>query len=213
MNEKLDSSQDKILYQIKRLGPLPAKVLADRLGMTTMGVRQHLAQLEADGLIQSGEPAPQKRGRPISSWSLTDSGHARFPDAHAQVTMELITSVRDELGEAALDKIINARAAQTLKHYRQELSGIADLEARVVKLARLRTDEGYMAEALAVSDDIYRLIEHHCPICIAAQTCQGFCRAELDTFEDLFKDVASVNREEFLLDGARRCSYTITRHK
>ena len=46
-----EGSQDKILYQLKRLGPLTAKLVGKELGMTTMGARQHLAQLESEGLV------------------------------------------------------------------------------------------------------------------------------------------------------------------
>ncbi len=35
-------STDRILDTIKREGSVSAKVLADKLNMTTMGVRQHL---------------------------------------------------------------------------------------------------------------------------------------------------------------------------
>jgi len=202
------SSQDKILYQIKRLGPQSVKSLAEILDVTTMGVRQHLAQLESAGLIESLPEQPQPRGRPLKSWKLTQKGHERFPNAHAQITTDLILAVRELLGESAMDKIIEKRTEDTFKQYQAILDKQSTLSGKVSALARLRADEGYMAEVIE-GDGEYLLLEHHCPICIAAKTCQGFCRSELDVFQKLFKKVASVTREDHLLDTARRCSYRI----
>jgi len=202
------SSQDKILYQIKRLGPQSVKSLAEILDVTTMGIRQHLGQLESADLIESLPEEPQPRGRPLKPWKLTKKGHDRFPDAHAQITVDLILSVRELLGESALDKIIEKRTADTFEQYSSCLDKQNTLSGKVSALASLRSDEGYMAEV--IEDDAgYLLIEHHCPICIAAKTCQGFCRSELEVFQRLFKKIATVTREEHLLDTARRCSYRI----
>lgn len=202
------SSQDKILYQIKRRGPQSVKSLAEILDVTTMGVRQHLTQLQSAGLIESLPEQPQPRGRPLKSWKLTQKGHERFPDAHAQITTDLILSVRELLGESAMDKIIEKRTADTFEQYSASLDKHNTLSGKVSALARLRTDEGYMAEVIE-DDGQYLLLEHHCPICIAAKSCQGFCRSELEVFQKLFEKIASVTREDHLLDTARRCSYRI----
>ena len=47
------------------------------------------------------------------------------------------------------------------------------------------------------------------PICAAASSCQGFCRAELQMFRTLLGEKAEVERVEHLLSGARRCAYRI----
>ena len=207
---ELSTNQDKILYQIKRLGPQPAKSLAHHLGITTMAIRQHLATLESNDLIEAMEPELQSRGRPLTRWKLSNEGHARFPDAHAQVTTELISGIRDLLGDEALDKVIKQRALKSYHLYQQALAKRKGLLPQLRELAKLRTDEGYMAEVEKIADGEYLLVEQHCPICIAATSCQGFCKSEIDTFRQLFNGVASVERQEYLLDGARRCTYLVT---
>lgn len=177
--------------------------------MTTMGVRQHLTQLEEAGLVEPTEPTSTPRGRPVKLWQLTAGGHGRFPDAHAQVTSDLIASVRDLLGDAALDRVIDERTRQSLVSYLSRIKHHTSIEDKLRALAEVRTEEGYMAE-VEVEDTCLRLIENHCPICIAAQSCQGFCRSELEVFQQLFEGDATVDREDYLLDGARRCSYRVT---
>jgi predicted ArsR family transcriptional regulator len=55
------------------------------------------------------------------------------------------------------------------------------------------------------------LVENHCPICVAATACQGFCRAELETFRAVLGPDASVERAEHIVAGDRRCVYSIAR--
>ena len=61
----------------------------------------------------------------------------------------------------------------------------------------------------AQEDGSYLLLENHCPICAAAEACQGFCRSELLLFRALLAP-ATVERTEHILDGARRCAYRVT---
>ena len=207
----LANSQDKILYQIKRLGPQTARGLGKHLNLTTMGIRQHLSQLEDQQLISSMPEEAVGRGRPVRRWKLTGKGHNRFPDSHAQVTSDLIISIRDILGEAAIDKLIEKRTSDTLQLYTKQLQKIDSLEGKLIKLCELRSHEGYMAELETTQAPMsYLLKEHHCPICIAAKTCQGFCSSELEVFQSLFKGVATVHREDHILNRARRCTYRIT---
>jgi predicted ArsR family transcriptional regulator len=206
---ELKSSQDKILYQIKRLGPQSVKSLAAILEISTMGVRQHLKLLNDEGLITILPEEPQARGRPVSPWKLTEKGHARFPDGHAQITADLILSVREVLGETALDKIMEKRTLETYQQYHASMDELELTRDKAAELVRLRTNEGYMAELIEHDGDLL-ILEHHCPICIAAKTCQGFCRSELEVFQKLFQGKASVVREDHILNGARRCSYRIS---
>ena len=60
-----------------------------------------------------------------------------------------------------------------------------------------------MAESRADRDG-YVLVENHCPICVAAKTCQGYCRAELDTFRAVLGPDATVERTEHIVQGDRK---------
>ena len=77
------------------------------------------------------------------------------------------------------------------------------------RIARLRTAEGYLAEAIESGDEV-TLVEHHCPIRDAAESCAGLCSAELDLFQRALGTDVVVAREQHLLDGSQRCSYRVT---
>ena len=199
---------DDILLLLKTRGPTQTLGVAAHLGVSRQAARQHLEKLTAEGLL---EHATERAGvgRPRRSWSLTAQGHARFPDAHAQMTVELIEAARAEFGEAGMERLVARRERATSAAYGQALEGAADLEARLVRLSALRAAEGYMAEWRRLDDGTYLLVENHCPIRAAATACQGFCRSELAQFQRLLAP-ARVERTDHILAGARRCAYRVT---
>ncbi|MBX4950186.1 transcriptional regulator [Rhizobium binae] len=202
------SPANRILILIKTEGPQLASAIGDTLGITGEAARQQLARMAEEGLVEPVSVAAAGRGRPRQLWHLTAAGNRRFPDGHAELTVNLLATLTEQLGAAALDTVISAREAETLKRYRQELKIAGDLAARVESLAAIRTREGYMADSWQEADGSFILVENHCPICAAASACAGFCRSELETFRAVLG--AGVERSQHILAGARRCAYRIT---
>ena len=201
-----DRTADRLLMLLKSHGGTTTAVLARRLKISVPGARQHLLKLREAGLV-TADAEPAGVGRPAQRWSLTDEGHQRFPDTHAETLTSVLDAIRSTLGEAALDRVIAARGEETARAYRERLAKKRGLEARLRALTYIRREEGYMAE-LTTDEHGWILAENHCPICAAARSCQGFCRNELDLFRSLLAP-ARVTRVEYLLDGARRCAYRI----
>jgi predicted ArsR family transcriptional regulator len=204
----VQSTAEAILFQLKTRGPATTRDLAGRIGITRQAARAHLEKLAAEGLVEHAT-APAGVGRPRRTWSLAAKGHGRFPDTHAQMTVELIEAIRGEFGEPGLARLVGRREQAMAANYEQALRGAGSLEERLARLARVRSVEGYMAEFSSRGDGRYVLVENHCPICAAAAVCQGFCRSELALFARLLAP-ARVERTEHVLSGSRRCAYLIT---
>ncbi|MEL4430554.1 metalloregulator ArsR/SmtB family transcription factor [Shewanella mangrovisoli] len=198
---------DKIIQLLKLHGPLTAKTLAEELALTTMGVRQHLQALEDAGDVDI-EDRVEGRGRPTRYWGLTEQSRTHFADRHSELSLQLIDSVKMIFGDQGLDKLIEHREQTAMQQYRSAMLGMTDIASRLTKLVELRTLEGYMATQ-EQADGVFWLLENHCPICSAATKCQNFCRSEQQQFQQLFADIATVSREEHIIDGARRCAYRI----
>lgn len=198
---------DQLLYQLKSRGPQAAATLAAACAVSPMGAHKQLQSLLAAGLV-SAQDEVQGPGRPKRLWQLTAAGHARFPDRHGDLAVQLILQLTQVLGEPALEQLVAAREAQMLTAYASALVGLRSLGGKVRRLATLRAEEGYLAHAEA-DGGAWLLIEDHCPICAAARSCQGFCRSELSLFQRCLGPQAVVRREEHLLAGARRCVYRI----
>lgn len=212
LDNKIDPPAERILRQLKTQGPQGTAALAEALDLTAEAVRQQVQKLLDDGFIVGQQERAAGAGRPRQRWSLTAAGHARFPDAHAQLAVDLIASVRALFGDAGVDRLVDARRDDNRRAYLESIGNARNLGERVKRLAAIREHEGYMARAERDGRD-WLLIEDHCPICAAAQTCQGFCRAELELFREVLGDEAQVVREQHLLTGARRCVYRISQRR
>ncbi|WP_018185033.1 helix-turn-helix transcriptional regulator [Kaistia granuli] len=194
---------------LKMHGPQTAPALGERLSITGEAVRQQLVRLSDEGLVDARSEA-RGVGRPSQVWELTPAGNDQFPDTHAELTVQLLRTIRATLGEPALDTIIAAREQEIRSHYKAQLEPLPDWRERVDCLARIRAAEGYMADWQEAPDGSLLLVENHCPICAAATACQGFCRSELDIFRSVLGTGVQVERVEHILSGARRCAYRIT---
>jgi len=201
-----DRTLDRLLFTLKMRGATSTADLARHLRISVPGVRQHLERLRESGLVQH-EDRGRGVGRPARFWSLTDAAEARFPDTHADLTREMIGSIRSALGDEALAKVVANRHAAMEARYRAAVGDARRLGTRLERLATARTHDGYMAEAVRTEDG-WLLSENHCPICAAAESCQGFCEGELALFRRLLPG-ADVERVDHRLAGARRCSYSV----
>lgn len=207
MSEMTDAKR-RLVERLKRVDSATAAELAADFGLTDTAVRQHLESLLESDLVRRIDGVSRGRGRPAARWQLTDAAARVFPDRHVDLTLDLIESIRSELGDAALDRVIEARSRRQLNQYRGVV-GTGTVAVKVRRLADQRTAEGYLAEVVRDGDDLV-LIEHHCPICSAADACRGLCRSELDVFRGALGDDVLVSREQHLFTGDRRCSYRIS---
>lgn len=203
-----DRTTNRMLYSLKVAGPQTAASLAKKLSITAVAVRQMLGRLHESGLV-GFEDSREGVGRPKRFWHLTDEGNRQFPDNHAGLTADLLASVAAVFGNEGLDRLISHREEATLSAYRQALAQFDTLSARTNELARIRSDEGYMAETSPMRDGGILFVENHCPICVAATACQKLCRSELEIFRAALGPDVEVRRVEHLLKGARRCAYSI----
>lgn len=203
------STRDDILYYIKLRGPASADQLAEQLGVTAVAIRQHLAALASQGMVDRHEaPASGARGRPLHLWHLLPAADTQFPDSHADLTLDLLSAIRESMGDTGMESVLAARMQRQLRAYSSAMSGGGSVKLRVERLAELRSREGYIATWFKDGSDYY-LAENHCPICSAASHCRGICDAELELFQALFQGQATVTREEHITQGARRCLYRI----
>ncbi|QQO72710.1 helix-turn-helix transcriptional regulator [Morganella morganii] len=209
LESNLSSAQsvgEKLLILLRKHGPMQASEAGEHLGTTGEAARQQFTKLARDGMVEAHSEC-RGVGRPVQRWHLTALGNKRFPDCHAELTVKILTTIRRELGEDAIGKIITARENEARRDYFDKLQGAETLEERIIRLVAIRTEEGYMAQWEKEPEGSWLIIENHCPICSAARMCQGFCRAELELFQTVLN--ASVERVEYLLTDSRRCVYRV----
>jgi len=198
-----------IVKLLKTEGPLGSAQLAERLGLTAMAVRQHLYALQSEGHVEA-EERPVPIGRPAKHWRLTREADRLFPEAYAELSVALVEAMQDAFGTEGLNRVLASRCARQRSDYARRIRPADPLEKRLKELARVRTEEGYMAEVRPGEGGSYLLVENHCPICAAANACQGFCSTELDLFRAVLGPGVEVERVEHIVSGDRRCAYRVT---
>lgn len=207
MSDMTDAKR-RLVERLKRVDSATAGELAAAFELTDTAVRQHLEQLQELGLVRRSDGAATGRGRPAARWQLTPAAAAMFPDRHVDLTVDLISSIRTELGDEALERVIDSRARRQADQYRTQL-GNGSVAVRLRRLADQRSAEGYVAEVVPDGDE-YVLVEHHCPICTAAASCNSLCRSELEVFQRALGDDVVVRREQHVLAGDQRCAYRVS---
>src|SRR5437879_2837689 len=140
-----DKTRRAVVKLLKSEGALDAAHIAKRIGLTAMAVRQHLYELQREKLVEA-EERPVPLGRPVKHWRLTRAADRLFPDAYAELSVALIGALGDAFGEAGLERVLESRGARQRADYARRIPPSAPLEEKLRDLARVRTDEGYMAE-------------------------------------------------------------------
>lgn len=205
----MQTTREIILNELKKRGQARADDLAKVLGVTPMAVRQHLYQLQEEGAVNCCT-VPKGRGRPAKLWELTQKADIYFQDAHRDLSLDLIDSMRSLFGDEGLDRLVSHRTEKQQARYEDAASAKTTLKERLESLAEERSKEGYMAEVQEGDDGALLLLENHCPICEAAKACSGLCTKELSMFRALFTEEAEIERIEHMLKGGRRCAYRVT---
>lgn len=193
-----------VLVQLKRAQPLTAKELAGRLGVSLNAARHHLKELEAEGLVRY-ERSPRAVGAPAFAYRLSRAGEALFPRRYQETLTALLDQIVEREGRDAAVSLLDAHLAGLAGRLRTELEGLS-AEERLAAVARLRSEQGYMAEAsVGTSGNV--LTEHNCAIQAVAERFPEICAAEARLLAEVLG--AEVERREHILSGCAACEYHV----
>jgi DeoR family transcriptional regulator, suf operon transcriptional repressor len=193
-----------VLVELKKANRLTAKELATRLGISLNAVRHHLKELEAEALIEY-ERQHRGVGAPTFAYQLTPAGEALFPRRYEATLSDLLDHVVEREGREGAVAVLEARYATLTRRLQEQLTGVAPAE-RLAAVARLLTEEGYMAEATASSGS-GTLVEHNCAVQAVAERFPEICAAEAKFLAAVLG--AEVHRQEHILSGCSACEYRV----
>lgn len=161
-------------------GPATSAMLADRLGMTSAGVRKHIRALIEAGLIEAQDrppfgPAPERgRGRPGLVYAIRREGRLAADDTAADFALEAMRFLAKD--PQLIEAFARERAQQLATHLRAAVAH--DPTDAVGSVATALTTDGYAATVEPVGEHAVQLCQHHCPIVDVAAEFPQFCEAE-----------------------------------
>lgn len=178
--------------------------LADAAGVSPVSVRHHLANLLAEGLIQS-EEVRHGVGRPRLVFTLSDHGLDLFPSRYYHLTRRLLSEIKDHMPQGQVDTLLTG-VAQAMAHgYASELEALP-LPQRLEKLVQLLSEEGFEAD-LQRQGDAVLIRELSCPYFRMGQQHPEVC-----TIDQAFIATAlalPVEKVTCLLDGDVHCTFSV----
>lgn len=144
-------TKDRLIEAISAHGPITARQLAERFGLTSAAVRRHLSVLEASGTIAEHEVAVAQRGRgrPSKAFVLSKSAHESLPGGYDELAVLAIRELERRGGVEAIDELADKRVADwesAVARRVDELESrgeVVTVARRLEVLADLLTDRGY----------------------------------------------------------------------
>jgi predicted ArsR family transcriptional regulator len=191
-----------VLNEIKRTQGIAVGEIAERVGMSYMGVKDLCTDLAKRGLLDTWRE-PQPKGRPRMLYRLTQRAHELFPTASNSATIAVLEAAQKLYGPTAPEKLLLVLFQRKAEEYAGKLKGDT-LAERVKWLVRLRDHDGYMSEFEADADGALRIVEHHSPILDLLQAFPIVGRLEGEMFQRILK--VPVRREEETVSGLYCCT-------
>jgi DeoR family suf operon transcriptional repressor len=181
--------------------------LADKVGISPISVRHHIASLEADGLISS-EDERHGIGRPRQVFFLTETGIEQFPTRYVQLTIRLLEHLKETMPEIMIGKLFTQMAEDLANDLSigTEMKNLS-MEERLDLVKELLKREGFNIEWEQLETG-YQIHEASCPYYYIGQNHPEVCTVD----QILISKVLSVPTEKIkcILNGDSNCTYIVS---
>lgn len=201
----------KLLYYLKIMRQAGLEELANVMKISRMAVHKHLAALQKRGLVEGVEIRGHV-GRPRMAYQLTSQSKTVFPKSYSAIASYALDFIERNMGKEAVEKVLHERQSELFDQYYERLKDL-DFDERVKELAKIRDEEGYMAESKkeSKSGGKYVLLEYNCPIIQIAEKHWEACLTETELFEKLLD--ADIDTTHRAAKGDSICKFVIKERK
>ena len=202
----------KLLYYLKVMQQAGLEELANVMKVSRMAVHKHLGILQQRGLVEAVETRGHV-GRPRMMYQLTSQSKTVFPKSYSAIATHALDFIERNMGKEAVEKVLHERQSELFDQYYKRLMDL-DFDKQVKELARIRDEEGYIAESKKEpksGNGKYVLLEYNCPIIHIAEKHWEACYTETELFEKLLgADIETTHRAA---KGDLVCKFIIKERK
>jgi len=172
-------TRERVARALLEGGPSTAADLAGGLGLTPAGIRRHLDQLLADGIIEPREQrvyGSRGRGRPAKVFAVTDLGRDHFGHTYDDLASQALRYLRETEGDEAVAAFARRRLTELESRC---VSAAESSDDPVSAVAQTLTADGYAA-SVESSQAGEQICQHHCPVSHVAHEFPELCDAETE---------------------------------
>ncbi len=216
ISDGFSEPKKKLLYYLKVMQQAGLEELANVMKISRMAVHKHLAILQNRGLVESIEVRGNVVGRPRMVYQLTSQSKTVFPKSYSAIATHALDFIERNMGKEGVEKVLRERQSDLFEQYYKRLKNL-DFDKQVKELARIRDEEGYIAESKKESkksDDSggkYVILEYNCPIIHIAEKHWEACSTESELFEKLLgADIETTHR---VAKGDSICKFVIKQRR
>jgi predicted ArsR family transcriptional regulator len=202
-----ESTRGRIVALLRRTG-LTVDELAQELGLTSNGVRAHLATLERDGVVRQRGSVRRGSGggKPAYVYELTPEAEDLFPKAYEPVLFQLLDVLSGRLGQEESEAVLRA-VGRGLAAGKTVPSG--DERARLEAAVGVLNELGGLAE-LEERDGTVVIRGYSCPLAGVTPDHPEVCRMA----ETLIAELAGVPVHEHCdRRGSPRCCFEVAKQE
>jgi predicted ArsR family transcriptional regulator len=203
--DHLSEPRRRIVRAIKSNGPSSMSELASILDITGEAVRQHLLHLEKDGWIIRIAEKQNGIGRPHIRYRLTTAGEHLFEKNYDHLTIEVLDTLVNHLGENALKDVLTAMIEERVREWEPKLAGLSTIERLYVLKDFYAKDDSYME--VEKKGNHYYLIERNCPFHNVALKRPILCSVTVSVLTQLLG--CKVQRVQRLQNGDGCCAFRV----
>jgi predicted ArsR family transcriptional regulator len=210
VSESIGEPKKKLLYYLKVMQIAGLSELAEVMGISRMGVHKHLEKLRERGMVDSIE-VRKGVGRPRMQYQLTSQGKTLFPKSYSDIATSALDFIERSVGQQGVESFLKERQEKLYIKYGERLKDLG-FDRKVKELARIRDQEGYIAESRKQQkNDSHILLEYNCPIIQIAEKHWEACSVETELFEKLLD--ANIETTHRAAKGDQICRFVIKERK
>lgn len=165
ISDGFSEPKKKLLYYLKVMQQAGLEELANVMKISRMAVHKHLAILQKRGLVE-GIEVRGNVGRPRMVYQLTSQSKTVFPKSYSAIATHALDFIERNMGKEGIEKVLHERQSELFDQYYKRLKNL-DFDKQVKELARIRDEEGYIAESKKESKSgggKHMILEYNCPI-------------------------------------------------
>lgn len=174
--------------------------MSSELGISRNAIRQHVDVLERAGLVRVAGRRTATGGRPSRAYGLTEMGLETFSRQYDMLAEGMLATVREELGEEALEALLARMAHDMAAGERDALATLPETARRQAVVA-LMNRLGYEAH---VEED-GTIVAVNCVFHKHAAKTRAVCRYDERLLSGLLGYEVRLGR--CMQDGANGCAF------